>query len=585
MVKTLPNRTVVIVGGGLTAGLLARQLTAASVQVTVLERGIDRRNSAADRVPTQRDELRWGVRAELAQDWGVQTFTLRHNANEDAQPLRRNEAFLPGEGLGGAASHWNGNIYRWQEYDPVLRTHYTERYGARAIPPDIAIADWGVGYAELEPYHDLFEKLFGLAGKAGNIAGKLQAGGNPYEAPRRDDYPQPPLEMTEAGVIFAEGATKLGYHPYPGPAANSPAAYVNPDGIRLGACQYCGHCERFMCEAQAKATPEALLYPLLATRPSFELRLQSHVVGIEYDKHAKRARGVRYIDLQSGEEFIQPADVVVLGAFMTGNTQLLLNSKIGTPYDVKSGRGVVGKSFAYQANTTMAVFFKERWLNPFLSAGGTLTVIDDLNNDNADHAGLDFLGGGAICSVARGRPIANRNLPPGAPKWGSKWKQASADWYAHSFTMLAQGTGMPHRENYLDLDPTYTDAYGQPLLRMTFDWRANDIKMSTWLTEKMAELARAMGPSAMGPANPKKSPFDTRYYQQTHMSGGTVMGTSPSTSVVSPRLQHWDAQNLFVVGASVLPQHSGCNTSGPIAALALRLGDDLVRYVKSPGAL
>ena len=30
------------------------------------------------------------------------------------------------------------------------------------------------------------------------------------------------------------------------------------------------------------------------------------------------------------------------------------------------------------------------------------------------------------------------------------------------------------RHNYLDLDPTYTDAYGLPLLRMTFDWHDND---------------------------------------------------------------------------------------------------------------
>jgi gluconate 2-dehydrogenase alpha chain len=48
--------------------------------------------------------------------------------------------------------------------------------------------------------------------------------------------------------------------------------------------------------------------------------------------------------------------------------------------------------------------------------------------------------------------------------------------------------------------------------------------------------------------------------------------------VVSPHLQHWDAQNLFVVGASVYPHNSGYNPTGPLAALALRLGDDLVDY-------
>src|SRR5258706_16468016 len=89
----------------------------------------------------------------------------------------------------------------------------------------------------MEPYHDLFEKLFGLSGKAGNINGKLQAGGNPFEAPRRGEYPQKPLEITEGGSIFKEATERLGYHPFPTPAANSSSTYTNPDGQKLGQCQ------------------------------------------------------------------------------------------------------------------------------------------------------------------------------------------------------------------------------------------------------------------------------------------------------------------------------------------------------------
>ena len=63
------------------------------------------------------------------------------------------------------------------------------------------------------------------------------------------------------------------------------------------------------------------------------------------------------------------------------------------------------------------------------------------------------------------------------------------------------------------------------------------------------------------------------------------MGADPTTSVVSPHLQHWDAHNLFVVGASVYPHNSGYNPTGPLAAMALRLGDDLVRYGERPRLL
>jgi len=345
MATKLNKRSVVIVGGGLTAALVARQLTAKGTDVLVLERGVDRRKAAEAKIPNQRDELRWDIRGGLGQDWAVETYTVRHSRNEDALPARRLGAFLPGEGLGGAASHWNGFTWRWSEYDPTLRTRFETRYGKSAIPADLLIQDWGVTYAEMEPHHHLFEKLFGISGKAGNINGKIQSGGNPFEAPRRDDYPQPPVQPTEAGLIFKGACEKLGYKPFIAPSGNSSGTYTNPDGMKLGQCQYCGHCERFICEAQAKATPDALLYPVLFQRKNFEIRLQCRVLGVDYDREAKRVLGVRYVDLITGEEYEQPADVVVLAAFTMSNTRFLLMGGIGAPYNPATGEGVVGKNF------------------------------------------------------------------------------------------------------------------------------------------------------------------------------------------------------------------------------------------------
>ncbi len=582
----LARRTVVIVGGGLTAGLVARQLTAAGIDTLVLERGPDRRNSAAARLPSQRDELRWSIRQGLVQDWSVSPVSLRHDRTKPSWPIRWMSAFLPGDGLGGAASHWNGQAWRWSEYDPVLRSHLVSRYGQAAIPADMPLADWGVTYAQMEPYHDLFEKLFGIAGKAGNLRGQRQAGGNPFEAPRQNEYPQAPLQAIEAGLMFGEAAASMGHHPFIQPGANSPAPYVNPDGQRLGACQYCGHCERFICEAQAKGTPEVLLYPVLERRAHFEVRLHAHVLGVRYDAAAKRVKGVRYVDLNTGREYEQPADVVVLGAFTLTNTRLLLLDRIGAAYDPRAGKGGVGSHLCYQTLSGVELFFKDRWINPFLASGCTGTIIDDLNNDNFDHAGLGFLGGGSVAAgVSNGRPIASRMLPDGTPRWGTAWKAANAQWYAHSFGLWVQGSCYPHRENFFDLEPHYTDAFGQPLLRLTFDFRENEVRMSSWVTQKVTAIARAMQPDHMSGGQGLKPPFDTRIYQTTHLTGGTPMGPDPGHSVVSPHLQHWDAANLFVVGASVYPHNSGFNPTGPLAALALRLGDDLVDYVRRPRML
>src|SRR5262249_3264864 len=191
----------------------------------------------------------------------------------------------------------------------------------------------------------------------------------------------------------------------------------------------------------------------------------------------------------------------------------------------------------------------------------------------------------AYSNVTSGRPITKRLVPPGTPMWGSKWKQANADWFAHSFNIYVHGSWYPHRENYLDLDPTYKDAYGQPLVRMTFDIRDNELRMSEYLTKKAAEIAQATGATIVGTPSPRKGPYDSRAYQTTHVTGGSIMGADPRTSVVSSHLQHWDAQTLFVVGASVYPFNAGYNPTGPLGALALRLGDDLVRYTERPRML
>jgi len=276
----------------------------------------------------------------------------------------------------------------------------------------------------------------------------------------------------------------------------------------------------------------------------------------------------------------------VLAAFTMTNTRLLLLSEICERYDARTSRGVVGKNFCHQTMGTVNVFFKDRWINPFLASGASQTVIDEWNNDNFDHSGLGFFGGGHIFNnLTNGRPILSRLLPPGTPAWGSAWKQANADWYAHAFVIAVNGSCYAHRENFLDLDPTYRDVYGAPLLRVTFDWRDNEQRMSEYTTGKALELAKASGATIVGPAAPRKSPYDTRAYQTTHITGGTPMGADPKASAVSPHLQHWDAQNLFVVGASTYPQNSGYNPTGPLGALSLRLGDDLDRYIANPRML
>jgi gluconate 2-dehydrogenase alpha chain len=588
MVTVLKEVDVVVVGMGWTGSILARELTKAGLNVIGLERGAMRTPREDFTIPQVRDELKYANRHELFMDAGMETVSLRHARSETALPMRRFGSFLPGNNVGGAGSHWNGATWRRLETDYVMKSHVTQRYGAKAMPEGMTIQDFGVTYADMEPYYDKFEKLCGIGGKAGNIKGKKIEGGNIFEGPRSNEYPNKPLERSLASSMFETAAKNLGYHPFPQPSANASAAYTNPEGITMGECVYCGFCERFGCESNAKASPNTNILPVLLRDPKFSMKTHAWVKNLNYDKQAKKVKSVTYIDTRSGEEYEQPAGIVILGAYVFNNTLLMLLAGIGEPYDPVTGKGTVGKNYCYQyTGAGVSLFYEDKEMNPFMSTGAFGSIMDDFNGDNFDHSGLGFVGGGHISvGFSNGRPIGTRATPPGTPSWGKAWKQATAKYYNKWLNVAGTMCDYAHRENYLDLDPNYKDALGRPLIRMTYNFRENNYKMGAFIANKCAEIGRTMGASVMTPPRFRNGNYDLRPYQSTHNTGGTIMGADPKTSVLNKYLQAWEASNLFVMGASTFPQNQSYNPTGPLGASAYWSANAIVtQYLKSPGPL
>jgi gluconate 2-dehydrogenase alpha chain len=588
MTIMLKETDAVVIGVGWTGSILARELTKAGLNVVGLERGAKRMPREDFTIPSVRDDLKYAVRQELFQDTQLETVSLRHSPSEAALPIRRLGSFLPGTDLGGAGAHWNGMTWRWLPSDHKLRSHITERYGKNAIPEEMTIEDLPVSYDELEPYYDKFEKLCGVSGKAGNLRGKIIDGGNVFEGSRQNEYPNPPLAKSMAGTIMDTACRSLGYHPFQAPSSNASEVYTNFEGQTLGACEYCGHCERFGCEANAKASPNVCILPALLADQKFELRSHAQVKELVYDKAARKVKAVRYVDTRTGEEYEQPAGIVVLGAYVFNNALLMLTAGIGEPYDYKTGKGAVGKNYCYQVSgNAVTVFFEDKEINPFMAAGAHGVLVDDFNGDNFDHAGLGFFGGAWIqAGPTNGRPIATRPVPPGTPRWGSDWKQATAKWYNHAFSIGASGCNYAHRENFLDLDPTYRDSLGRPLIRLSYNFRDNDYKLADYVGGVLGRIAKAMNPTVMSTPSVKKGDYNVVPYQSTHNTGGTITGTDPKTSVVNRYLQSWDADNLFVMGASVFPQNASYNPTGLVGALAYWSANAITtQYLKSPGPL
>lgn len=579
---------VVIVGFGWTGAIMGMEMTDAGLSVVALKRGEKRDTYPDFAYPRIADELTYGIRLKLFQETAKETVTVRHNPGDYAVPYRQFGSFLPGNGVGGAGVHWNGMHWRVLPSDLKLHTTISERYGKAFIPEGMLLQDYPVDYADLEPFFDKFEKVCGTAGKSGNLRGQIIEGGNPFEGPRTSEYPTPPLKSLYSGTLFSKAAKELGYHPFAIPAANCSQPYTNPYGVQLGPCNYCGYCERFGCFMYSKGSPQSTILPVLTQRKNFELRTNSMVIKVNLDSSGKKATGVTYIDIQ-GREIEQPANMVILSAYQLHNVRLLLLSGIGKPYNPQTGEGMVGRNYAYQMNSGISLFFdKDTHFNPFIGAGAAGAVIDDFNSDNFDHTDLGFIGGAYISAVRTGgRPIQQMTLPADTPTWGAGWKQGIKDNYLHSMSIGSEGSVMPYKECYLDLDPNYKDAFGQPLLRMTFDWKPNEVKMTQHITSKMQGIATAMNPKQMKVSvMDMNSHYDVRPYQSTHTTGGAIMGDSPSNSVVNKYLQSWDVPNVFVQGASAFPQNMAYNPTGLVGALAYWSAHAIrTQYLANPGPL
>lgn len=584
MATRLKPVDVVLVGFGWTASIMAQELTDSGLQVLALERGKDR-DTVPDFATTHiQDELKYAMRDGLFESPVRETLTFRHTPDQRALPMRHLGSFRPAAGVGGAGVHWNGQTWRFLPDDFLIRSHTEERYGKDFIPEDMSIQDWGVTYEELEPYYDKFEYLCGVSGEAGNIRGEIQTRGNPFEGARSREYPLHALKRSAATLLFDKAARDVGFKPFVAPAANTSEPYLNPLGVQMGQCTYCGYCEWFGCGNNSKASPQSTILPVLLKKDNFSYRTGCDVTRVNMDPGGKRATGVTYVDLE-GREFEQPADLVILCAFAQHNVHLLLLSKIGRPYDPKTGTGVTGKNYAYQITSSVQVFVDEI-MNPFMGAGALGQAIDEFNGDNFDHGPHGFIGGGYIATwTTGGRPILQHQLPEGTPTWGSGWKKALAENYLKSTAIATHGSVMSYRDAYLDLDPTYRDVYGNPLLRLTFDFHDNEHTMSNFLTDKAELIAKAMKPRSIN-VKRREGHYSIIPYQTTHNTGGAIMGSDPNTSVVNRYLQCWDVHNVFVLGSSVFPQNAGYNPTGTVGALAYWAADAIkTRYLPNPGPL
>jgi gluconate 2-dehydrogenase alpha chain len=561
----LTKTDVAIVGLGAVGGVAALPLARAGLRVVGLEAG--GWLNPDDFAP---DELRNNVRGwpQAVQKANREVPTHRPGASAPYSPRPAIHPMM--NAVGGTSLHYWAQSWRLNPWDFKVVSETTRRYGASRIPRGSTVEDWPFGLEELEPYYDLVENEIGVSGKAGNLNGKIDPHGNIFEGSRKREYPMPALRGTGFTEMMAGAARTLGWHPFPGPAAINSRTYENRAG-----CAYHGYCNRGGCHVKAKGSTAVTTIPKAQQTGRFDVVTQATTTAINVDANG-RVSGVTY--LKGGTEYFQPADVVLLAAYVYENVRILLLSKSRAfPNGLSNNHGQVGRHyFSHNQGAAVTALFP-RDINNWYGLPAQGVAVDNWADDNFDHSSLDFIGGGNLWVYSDRRPIGAANMTTfgTAPRWGSEWKafiKRNADRWN---TAYLQKTTLPYEDNYLDLDPTIKDPLGFPVCRITADYKDNERKVAAFIQDKMAEWFMAAGAVAI-----EKAAIGTMG-PTTHAYGGTRLGDNSETNVVNRWGFSHEVPNLGILGASVMGTSGARNPTLTAQALAWRTADHLAKNWKT----
>lgn len=553
---------VCIVGMGAAGGILAKQLGSAGMDVVVLERGGFQ--PYADYA--HKDSIRAVPRRGLEPTVNGEPLLFRPGPGQPLRPLLSSN---PTNAVGGALTFWTGMAARFTPGDFRVRSDEIDSGAAGRAGADLSgydVADWPIGYQDLEPHYERFEWEFGVSG---------DDTANPFAPPRRRGYPLPPLRQGACNDLFAKACRALGYHPYPNPNGILSKPYRPParyDGriAKRKACTYCAHCHDYGCHVHAKAASLYTVIPVALQTGKVRLETGCKVVRVNLDAKGQ-ARSVSYHD-RDEKPREQRARLVILAGYVFENSRLLLVSRTERgPH--RRGLGnqgdQVGRCLMAHNDLIVMGLFEDRLLNGFI---GPLTAgqrIDDLYGNHFDHGDLGFIRGAGIGAAAGGTPIDKFPfVPPGVPRWGAAYKEFLIKYYNRSFALSIQPETLPHPENRVTLHPRRRDKRGLPVPVVTFCLHSNEQRLQRFLIGAGEKIMRATGANHYW-SMPVPVPY--------RWAGGTRMGKDPLTSVVDAQCRVHGIDNLFVIGASVFPTITSFPATATVSALAYRASATIVR--------
>lgn len=520
---------VCIIGGGISAALLAQKLSElrAGASVIVVEAG-DRLFDTPKRWLDRQRALEYGENpwpGDVVEDQAAAGIISRTMA------------------VGGSALHWGGVCNRFSEEDLRLKS----RYG-------LAV-DWPLEWSDLEKFYCEAERRIGVSGESSPL---------PEDA-RSEPYPMPPMPLSWNLLQLKAWAEKSGLRFWSTPQAKNTVPY---DG--RSDCKRCNTCE--ICPTGARYSPDYTFRALL-DRKAIVLHDRTLVRKLIPEASGGKTPKIAAATALHRDRPDDPVEYrarlfVIATGYCWSPHLLLASASPRFPNGLANSSGLVGRYMAGHA---------------FISAQIELDAeIYPGMNDQHSLISREFF------RCASDRPFVRHDLRVWDSGVGRQPRLRGEsgrillgdalmrDWRAR----LKRGTARvrayydthPSYDSTLIVDGTAKNKFGDPLPTITHKLDAETIARQAHtrahITEVFDRLARANNGRLL-------STSESTYLD--HPAGGCRMGTDPSESVCDSFGRTHDHENLFVVGAPTLPTAGCTNGTLTFAALTLRSADVVAR--------
>jgi choline dehydrogenase-like flavoprotein len=520
---------VVIVGAGISGGVVGRRLAEAGFSVVCLEQGDWHDRSE---FPGQRPDWELALRKQ----WSANPNTRRlsedypiDSSASEVEPLMYNA-------VGGSTILYAADWARLAPSD--FKTSTLDGVGD----------DWPIDYEALQPFYDRTDRDMGVSGLAGNPA-----------YPSGADPPLPPLPIGESGMWMARAHTRLGWHWWPGTNAILSAPY---EGRRP--CVQWGACMQG-CPEGAKASADLTHWPA-ALASGAQLITGARVTRIAVNSHGL-ATGVTWMD-RSGKESFQAGRVVVLAANAIGTARLLLvSAQRGHPDGLANTSGLVGRRLMMHPFAAVTGVFDQRLETWKGHVGCRISSMQFYESDQT----RGFVRG-AKWSMApsTGGPV-NAAMPSRAGEvcWGREHHQRVRSRFGHCLSWGIFGEDLPAAENRVELHPELRDGSGLPAPKVTYRVSSNTRRLLEFHVARASESLLEAGAHTIESSQLLRE-------SGWHLMGTARMGEDPDDSVVDPFGRSHEVANLFVVDGSLFVTSGGVNPTSTICALALRCAERMI---------